>query len=229
VGYLLLQGGAEFTGRMEHADRRALEVVGGAGARISIVPTAAAPDGNHENAGTNGATWFRRLGADHVQWLPLIDKTSANASAIAEALRKSDLIFLLGGFPGYLADTLRNSLCWEAMLSAEQRGACIAGSSAGAMVLCERYYDPWQRALTKGLGLCSKVCVVPHHDTYGGDWVPAVTTLFPEGLIIGIDEQTGMLNEGGQGLWRVYGKGAVTLYRGGRKERFTIDQSFGLE
>ena len=228
MGYLLLQGGAEFTGRMEHADRRALEVVGGVSAQINIIPTAAAPDHNHERAGTNGVNWFRSLGAGNVRWLPLIDKTSANAPAIAQALRKSDLIFILGGFPSYLADVLRGGLCWEAMLTALQRGACIAGSSAGAMVLCERYYDPWDRVLVDGLGLCNGICVVPHHDTYGGDWVSAVTTLFPEGIIMGIDEQTGVLSETEPGLWRVYGKGAVTLYRGGRQERFTIDQSFGL-
>lgn len=228
MGYILLEGGAEFTGRMDLADRRALEVVGGVGARISIIPTAAAPDRNHEKAGENGVKWFRQLGADNVQWFPLVDKVSANAPAIARALRRSDFIFLLGGFPRYLADTLRDSLCWEAMLTAEQRGACLAGSSAGAMVLCERYYDPWHQAMADGLGLCAGICVVPHHDTYGGDWIPTVAKLFPEGVIIGIDEQTGMLGEGEPGRWRVYGKGAVTLYRGSRKERFTIDQPFGL-
>ena len=46
AGYLLLEGGAEFGGQMAVPDRRALELAGGFEARISIIPTAAAPDNN---------------------------------------------------------------------------------------------------------------------------------------------------------------------------------------
>ena len=53
-GHLLLEGGAEFGGRMAEADRRAIELAGGAEAPICIIPTAAAPDNNHEHAGENG-------------------------------------------------------------------------------------------------------------------------------------------------------------------------------
>ena len=53
-GYLLLEGGAEFGGRMSEPDRRAIELAGGPGAPISIIPTAAAPDNNHQRAGRNG-------------------------------------------------------------------------------------------------------------------------------------------------------------------------------
>jgi cyanophycinase-like exopeptidase len=31
--------------------------------------------------------------------------------------------------------------------------------------------------------------------------------------LIGIDEQTGMINDGENNLWNVYGRGAVTLYQ----------------
>lgn len=58
-GYLLLEGGAEFGGLMSEPDRRAIELAGGPGAPISIIPTAAAPDNNHQRAGNNGVNWFK--------------------------------------------------------------------------------------------------------------------------------------------------------------------------
>ena len=62
MGYLLLAGGAEFSGRMIDADRRAIELAGGNAARIDIIPAAAAPDDNHRRAGQNGIHWFTKLG-----------------------------------------------------------------------------------------------------------------------------------------------------------------------
>jgi len=38
-----------------------------------------------------------------VTLLPLIDQASANQFSVASALRQSRLIYLLGGFPHYLA------------------------------------------------------------------------------------------------------------------------------
>src|SRR5947209_1698038 len=135
TGYILLEGGAEFGGKMEEPDRRAIELAGGPGALISIIPTAAAPDNNHQRAGGNGVRWFKSLGAKRVELVPLIDKASANDPAIADIIRQSRLIYMLGGFTGYLGETLANSAGWQAMLQAYESGAVIAGSSAGAMVL----------------------------------------------------------------------------------------------
>ena len=58
-GYLLLEGGAEFGGQMSEPDRRAIELAGGPSAQISIIPTAAAPDNNHQRAGRNGVTGLK--------------------------------------------------------------------------------------------------------------------------------------------------------------------------
>src|ERR1051326_6495637 len=134
-GYIVLEGGAEFGGRMAEVDNRAIELAGGPDAPISIIPTAAAADNNHQRAGNNGVRWFRSLGATNVASLPLIDKPSANDASIVDAIRRSRLIYLLGGFPGYLGQTLMGSQAWQAMLDAYANGAVIAGSSAGAMVL----------------------------------------------------------------------------------------------
>jgi hypothetical protein len=41
MGHILLEGGAEFGGRMAVPDRRAIRLAGGADACISIIPAAA--------------------------------------------------------------------------------------------------------------------------------------------------------------------------------------------
>jgi cyanophycinase len=150
VGYLLLEGGAEFGGAMREPDLRAIELAGGFDAPIRILPTAAAPDHNHIRAGNNGVRWFRSLGARDVESLLLIDKASANDPQIAESLRSAKLLYLLGGFTHYLGQTLLGSKAWEAALEANQSGAVIAGSSAGAMALCEHYYDPGRGNVERG-------------------------------------------------------------------------------
>ena len=228
MGYILLAGGAEFGGQMEIPDRRALALAGGSNTRVSIIPTAAAPDKNHERAGQNGVRWFQGLGATQVNSLPLIDRASADAPHVVEVLRQSHLIYMLGGFPHHLGQSLMGSLAWDAMLTAYKRGAVIAGSSAGAMVLCEAYYDPKAGKVHRGLGLVPGVCVLPHHDTFGESWAPRLKQMLPDTILIGIDEETGMLGSPPQDSWEVHGKGAVTLYRRDQRSIYGSAQPFRL-
>lgn len=216
MGCILLEGGAEFGGHMSEPDLRAIELAGGFDAPIRILPTAAAPDQNHVRAGNNGVRWFRALGAKDVEVVYAIDKTSANDEAIAAKLRSAKLIYLLGGFPRYTGETLKNSLAWQSALDAHRNSAVLAGSSAGAMVMCEYYYDPYEEKLLNGLNLIPNTCVLPHHDTFGQHWAAMLAKRIPAATLIGIDEGTGMLFDG-RG-WTVHGRGQVTLYRGGQVE-----------
>jgi cyanophycinase len=232
TGYILLEGGAEFGGKMSEPDLRAIELAGGSDALISIIPTAAAPDNNSRRAGNNGVNWFKSLGARQVELVPLIDKASANDPGIANTIRQSRLLYMLGGFTGYLGETLANSAAWQAMLQAYASGAVIAGSSAGAMVLCQYYYDPAKAQVVQGLGLVPNSCVLPHHNTFGKGWAKLLSIHLPDAVLLGIDERTGMIDDGDGGrkvCWRVYGQGAVTLYRGGRPAEYTTGQSFNVD
>jgi cyanophycinase len=211
-GYIVLEGGAEFGGEMAQPDLRALALAGGFDARLSIIPAAAAPDNNHLHAGEKGVSWFRHLGATHVAALPLIDRLSANDRDIAESLARSRLIYMLGGFPHHLAQALNDTLSWQAILAAHRDGAVIAGSSAGAMVLCHSYYDPFAKKIEKGLDLLPGTSLLPHYNTYGQEWTTPIIQRHPDILLIGIDEETGMINDGPDGQWQIYGKGAVTLH-----------------
>ncbi len=227
MGFLLLEGGAEFGGRMSEPDLRAIELAGGFDEPIAIIPTAAAPDNNHKRAGGNGVRWFQSLGAKNVFPVDVIDTKSANDPKLAEQIRSSKVIYLLGGFPRHLGETLKSSACWSAMLEAFDNGAVIAGSSAGAMVMCEHYYDPYERKLFSGLNLIPNACVLPHHNNFGKAWAGQLKQMLPEATLIGIDERTGMLSAGVE--WEVYGGGEVTLYRGGSIVGYGRGGRFSLE
>ena len=231
MGYILLAGGAEFSGRMAKPDRRAIELAGGFDASISIITAAAAPDNNHQRAGRNGVGWFIKLGAVNVAALPLIDRKSADDPAVVKSLQRSKMVYLLGGFPRHLAQSLAGSDSWQAILAAHQSGAVIAGSSAGAMILCEHYYDPYAKDILDGLGLIPNACILPHHDTFGKSWAADLAQRLPGVVLIGIDEQTGMLNDAPTGRWQVYGDGSsgVTLYKKDRQIQFVPGTHFDLK
>lgn len=226
MGYLLLEGGAEFGGRMRDPDLKAIELAGGFHAPICILPTAAAPDHNDQRAGNNGIRWFQRLGAHDVISLPLIDKMSANDESIAASLRDAKLIYMLGGFTGYLGETLKGSAAWNAVLAAYENGAVVAGSSAGAMVMCEFYYDLNQGQVVDGLNLVPNSIVLPHHNTFGKSWASRLLEIV-QMTLIGIDEQTGMINDGAQ-TWTVHGGGNVTLYQNRQVETYPTGKSFSV-
>ena len=226
MGYLLLEGGAEFGGRMRDPNLKAIELAGGFNAPIRIIPTAAAPDNNHQRAGNNGIRWFQSLGARDVVSLPLIDKVSSNDESLAKSLREAKLIYMLGGFTGYLGETLKASAAWEAVLDAYRDGAVIAGSSAGAMVMCEFYYDLNQGQVVDGLNLVPHSLVLPHHNTFGKSWASRLLEIVQVNLI-GIDEQTGMMDDGGR-TWTVYGGGIVTLYQNRQVETYEAGKAFSV-
>ncbi len=214
---LVLEGGAEFGGRMSEPDLHAIELAGGFDRPICIIPTAAALDQNHKRAGHNGVRWFKSLGAKNVFTVDVIDSASANDTSLAASIRNSSLIYLLGGFPRYLGETLANSACWQATLDAYESGAVIAGSSAGAMVMCEYYFDPSEQKTLHGLNLLNNACVLPHHNNFGKTWVGQLKQSMPNITLLGIDEGTGMI-QGSNGTWRVYGAGEVTVYSGEQVE-----------
>jgi cyanophycinase len=226
MGYLLLEGGAEFGGRMRDPDLKAIELAGGFDAPIRIIPTAAAPDNNHQRAGNNGIRWFQNLGTKDVASLPLIDKASANDDSIAKALREAKLIYMLGGFTGYLGETLKGSAAWQAALEAYASGAVVAGSSAGAMVMCGFYFDPGRGQVIEGLDLVPNSLVLPHHNTFGKSWASRLLQI-SHVTLVGIDEETGMLDDE-RGTWTVHGAGSVTLYRNKEVEIYEAGKAFSV-
>jgi len=215
-GTLALVGGAEWRAGCDF-DRELLETSGGR--EVLVLPTAAAYE--HPDRAIEAAErWFDSLGAT-VRPLRVLTRPDAVDEANAAPIADAAFIYLSGGSPMHLRSVLKDSPVWDALVAAWQRGAVLAGSGSGAMVLCDPMVDPRGGAITLGLGLIEQVAVIPHHDTWSEDKAKRTLRIAPKGLpIVGIDERTALLRDP-EGGWRTAGAGGVTVYVDGHPGELT--------
>jgi len=158
--------------------------------------------------------WFERLGA-RARGLRVLGRPDALEQANAEAVRASRFTYLVGGSPMHLRSVLKDSPVWDALVASLADGATVAGSDAGAMVLCDPMVDPRGGAFTIGLGLVDGVTVVPNHDRWSEDAAHRTRKMTPPGLVLaGIDQRTALIRAG-DGTWRAEGAGGVVLFLDG--------------
>jgi cyanophycinase len=120
----------------------------------------------------------------------------------------------------HLRSVLKASAVWEALLEAWRRGAVVAGSSAGAMVLTDPMVDPRGGALTVGLGMVEQLAVIPHFGHENAEKVHRSIALAAPGLpVVGIPERTALIREP-DGGWRQTGQGEVEVFVSGRAAGF---------
>ena len=143
----------------------------------------------------------------------------------AALVEGAGLVYLSGGNPGYLAQTLRGTAVWEAIVAAWHAGAALAGCSAGAMALSAGFPDirrPW-RSGRRGARLVPACEVLPHFDRFGGrmpDWSPCAAWAGRRTGVagVGVDEDTALVG----GLPRAAG-------RRSRPARATAGQVLGRQ
>jgi cyanophycinase len=224
AGQIALVGGDEFRVGCEGMDEAVLEATGVKRPRVLIVPTAAAEQ-NPSKAAENGVSYFSSLGAEASPIMVLGPDTAGDEKVVSR-LDTADVVYLTGGDPDHLLETLRDSLFLSRLRRALARGAIVAGSSAGAMVL-----GSWMsfRGGVDTLGMLRGVAVLPHHERSDPDEVVArLEQSAPAGTaVLGIDGKTCCF--GGPGGWTVLGQGTVTLYSRGRWQRFESGQSLPLQ
>lgn len=230
-GRLALVGSGEYLPVMEPVEAWLLE---DRPPNYVQLATAAAPEGD-----TVLARWHRlgqeaakRLGAEQVivdirtredahdpHWLPLIESAG--------------LIYLSGGNPSHLANTLRGTPAWQAIARTWTQGASLAGCSAGAMALCGYVPDfrhPRRGGVT-GLGVLPDARVLPHFDRYTR-WVPdfALRPLLSDGVqVLGIDEDTALLGEQDEdSRWQFRTRGRQSAWRIDHDRRHRINGALEL-
>jgi cyanophycinase len=219
-GTLVLAGSGEFLPPMVPVDEEVLRHTPGKPPRVAIVPTAAGLEDVTPWI-DNGVTHFQGLGCA-AYGVRAVDRAGVEDPEHVAALEAADLIYLSGGNPGYLVETLRGSPAWDAIVRVWGRGGTLAGSSAGAMALAE--WTLVRRAGTAGwmpshwepgLGVVPGVGIIPHYDRFGPERTMPRVEAAPAGLVVlGIDEDTVILGAGG--LVRTLGVGTVTVWRAGR-------------
>lgn len=188
--------------------------------RYVQLPTAAGQEGS-DSVGRwvqLGADQARRLGVEAVPVLAL-DRESADDPVVAGPIDGAGLVYLSGGSPAYVSETLRGTGVWAAILAAWRAGAALAGCSAGAMALAEWMANV--RAPTDaprpGLGVVPGILVVPHFDRFRR-WMrfspEAAAARLPEGVVlVGIDEETAIVSDGEDlRRWVVHGLRAAWLF-----------------
>ena len=211
-GPLALVGGGEWQQGCTF-DRDLLDAA--AGSEVVVLPTAAAFE-HPERAVETAETYFQGLGAT-VRALMVLHRTEAEDAENAEVVRAAPFIYLGGGSPMHLRSVLKDSAVWEASVAAWNDGAVLAGSSAGAMVLCDPMVDPRGGAFTVGLGLLAQMALIPHHDTWSPEKARRTIDLAPPGLpIVAVDEQTAVIRRP-DGSWATEGVGKALVFVDGHE------------
>ena len=212
AGPLALVGGNEWQEKCTF-DRGLLEASGGT--EVLVLPTAAAYEHPQRSVDT-AARWFESLGGS-VRGLDVLRRQDAEDENNAAAVRSARFIYLSGGSPMHLRSVLKDSPVWDAIVTAWDQGAVLAGASAGAMVLCDPMVDPRGGAFTLGLGLVEQVALIPHHEEWDEDQARRTIELAPSGLpVVGIDTQTALIRDP-DGSWRTEGAGRAVVFVDGKE------------
>ena len=150
-----------------------------------------------------------------------LNRDDADDPAIAARIGGADVIYLTGGNPAHLLDTLQGSRLLDAIRAEVERGAILAGSSAGAMVMGSwmRFRGRWSETL----GIAEGIATLPHHERADPDATLADLSSSPTGLsaVFGIDGGSGVISGlGAAEGWTALGSGRVTVYQGGEWRRY---------
>jgi cyanophycinase len=218
-GPLALVGGDELKPGNEPQD---LELARAAAGGPAYVLATAAARQRPDLAVANAVRWFSALGLD-VEELPATRRSHVTSTANAGRARGGQFFYLVGGDPGLVPRTLAGTPLWSAIVEAWRGGAALAGSSAGAMALCEwtlvreRRPGDDRRRYAPALGLVPGTAVLPHFETFGHRWVASASER--DGVVLlGLDERTAALWR--DGAWTAFGDGGVTVIASGSRRRF---------
>jgi cyanophycinase len=211
----MLIGGAEDKFEQKFILRTFFELSGSRQANISILPSAS----ENQDSGAIYQQIFTEMGARVVRVLPLFNHDEADLPEVARELAASTGIFMTGGDQSKIVHILHGTDSLRAILTAYERGATIAGTSAGAAALSDPMIASGARGslprsgmakIAQGLGLTRSLLVDQHfHQRERVGRLIAAVMSFPNMLGVGVDEDTAAVVTNGQ--LSVIGRGTVTL------------------
>ena len=227
-GHVCLVGAGEYLEPMVPVDRALLALTPAARTggvpRVVCLPTAAGTEGETVVARwmSMGIEHFRGLGADTMA-LRVIDRATADDDELEHVIGGADLVYVSGGKPDHLLDSLRDTPAWRGVLAVLARGGVVAGCSAGAMImggLVPSFPNVSRRR--PGFALLPGAVVLPHFDEFFAHLGRLARFGMPDGsYLLGIDGMTGLL-VGAEG-WRVLGERRVVVEVDRRREEYRAE------
>ncbi|WP_342118731.1 cyanophycinase [Pseudoduganella sp. OTU4001] len=214
-GALVIIGGAL---RPDTAEvwQRIVALAGGPGARIAVMPSAAA---RPERSGANIAATLKRYGADAfvvpvaVRLAGSDYRARADDAELVAAVRGAGGVYFAGGDQALVTQALlrpdgSRSAVLQAVWDVYQRGGVIAGTSAGAAIMSSTMFHAPRptlamlqqgltpgRDLAPGLGFIGEQVFIDQHFLVRGRFARMLPAMLQAGykLGIGVDENTAVV------------------------------------
>jgi len=237
-GSLALVGSGEYLPAMASLEQSLIQdgVKNGKKARFIQIPTAAGQESADRIAFWRelGRAQGERLGVE-VEFLEILNRQDAQDKELATLIADSALIYLSGGDPHHLADSLAGTPVFDAIYQGWASGSSLAGCSAGAMALSTHIpnFRFSKKSPTPGFNFLPKVRVIPHFDRFFR-WIPesAAKVLMnspDETILIGIDELTALVKRSEDDFFTVEGGALVHILSGANPERLKPGEKFILK
>lgn len=217
----MIIGGAEDKLRKRTILKDFVIASGGSEARIVVIPTASSLGPEITEV---YEALFTKLGCAEVRSARPETREEAHDTALVQLLDEATGIFMTGGNQLKLSGAVCGTPFGDAIVAAHERGAVVAGTSAGASIQSSHMVafgvggaTPKQRMtqVAAGLGLLHSTVIDQHFDQrnrYGR--LLMIVSQSPQLLGIGVDEDTAAVVEQVEGheVLRVTGRGAVTIF-----------------
>jgi len=176
---------------------------------------------------------FERLGASHISVAHIRTRQDANELEKSKLISQASCIFMTGGDQLRITSIMGGTRAENALYEAFNKGAIIAGTSAGASVMSETMIisgnneDAPRKCTLKmapGLGLLKDVVIDQHFAQRGriGRLLTAIAQN-PHVLGIGIDEDTGLIVND-DAVFEVIGSNAVTIIDGSSSDYSNVSE-----
>lgn len=232
-GSLALVGSGEYLDQMQPFEADLIErgVANGKKPKFVQLATAAGKEGyaSLQRWRELGEAQAERIGVPAV-FVEAYNRTDAENIEIANLVDEAALIYLSGGDPIYLADSLIGTKLFDRIHRNWLTGSSLAGCSAGAMALAAEVPNPFKLTAnaTAGLNIATNLKVLPHFDRYFG-WLPTPMAKYlgrsaSSILPVGIDENTALVAHEDLDNWQVWGFGSVQLLNESERKLSSGDQ-----
>lgn len=220
-GLVIAIGGAEDKVGDRAVLREVIARAGGASATVALFPTASSIP---EELAPLYEAIFQKLGAQ-VRTVWIEERNDAEDPDKLRLLDGVTAIFFTGGSQGRIVTMLGGTAMAQAIRRAHRAGVVVAGTSAGASVVCDHMiaqgkkgYAPRRASVTlaPGLGLTKRLVIDQHFaQRHRIGRLFAAVAMNPFLIGVGIDEDTAITLDANNRLG-VLGRGTVTIVDGAR-------------